>query len=115
MMKRFRTRDQTVYVRGAELLTRANDLYGRTTKKEFSGSVSENRKRGEREARRINRRETGTNLFDGGEAVLLRDDLSPFADRKHARLGADGPEFGAGRVRTQARDEVPSDVALGRH
>lgn len=49
-------------------------------------------------------------LLDRVKEVLLDGDLPPRPDREHARLGADGAQLGAGRVRAKARDEVISKL-----
>lgn len=54
-------------------------------------------------------------LFDTLQKVLLRRDLSAFANGEHARLGADAPELGASCVGAQSSDEFEPDPALDRH
>ena len=66
---------------------------------------------------RRRRRELGIPLDDllhSVEKVLLGHGLAARTNRKHAGLGADRADFGAGRVGAQTREQLPSNVLLAR-
>jgi len=58
---------------------------------------------------------TSNNFFNTLQEIFFRSDLPPSSDRKHSSFGANTPQFGSSRVRTQPRNQVESNVARYRH
>lgn len=54
-------------------------------------------------------------FIDCGKEILLSCDLPPRTDGEHAGLGRNTPQFCTCCIRTQSRDQFPSDVTLNTH